>query len=110
MTIKPKSMRCTKVIMPTREANDSVNAMNLITTSWDNQNPSTPMPQDHVRNHCLTDVLQDFDINDVLMSYEDDDCHFNGYAEAGRVDIARELFERIPVKDVISWGAGKVSP
>ncbi|XP_020229717.1 transcription factor MYB23-like [Cajanus cajan] len=90
MMIKPKSMRCTKVMMPTREVNDSVNAMNLITTSWDNQNPSTSMPQDHVHNHCLTDVLQDFDINDVLMSYEDDDCRFNGYA---CVEVPQHIFE-----------------
>ncbi|XP_027364662.1 transcription factor MYB23-like [Abrus precatorius] len=79
MTIKPKSMRCTKVMMPTNAANDSVNPMmNLITTSWNDQNPfgSTPPQDDH--DHCLASFLNDFNINDLLMPYED--CHFNGYA------------------------------
>ncbi|RDX93194.1 Transcription factor TT2 [Mucuna pruriens] len=84
MMIKPKSMRCTKVMMPTR---DSINTMDLIATTWDNQNPSVSMPQDD-HHHCLG-VLQDFDINDLLMSYEDD-CHFNGYA---CVEIPEHIFE-----------------
>ncbi|KAL2324849.1 hypothetical protein Fmac_023907 [Flemingia macrophylla] len=89
--IKPKSMRCTtKVMIPTREVNDSVNAMNLITSNWNNPNASTSMPQHHEHNHCLTDVLQDFDINDLLMSCGDDDCRFNGYA---CVEIPQRIFE-----------------
>lgn len=88
--IKPKSMRCTRVMMPTRAVNDSVNTMDLITTSWDYHSPSTiSMPQDDDHNHCLTNVLQDFDINDLLMSYEDD-CRFNGYA---CVEIPQHVFE-----------------
>ncbi|KAK7356998.1 hypothetical protein VNO80_16279 [Phaseolus coccineus] len=85
LMIKPKSMRCTKVMMP---GNDSVNTMNLLTTTWDHNNPSASMPQDH-HNHCLTGVLQDFDISDLLMSYEDD-CRFNGYA---CVEIPGHIFE-----------------
>jgi len=84
MMIKPKSMRCTKVMMP---GNDSVNTMNLITTTWDH-NPSSSMAQDE-HNHCLTGVLQDFDISDLLMSYEDD-CPVNGYA---CVEIPEHIFE-----------------
>jgi len=84
MMIKPKSMRCTKVMMP---GNDSVNAMNFITTTWDH-NASASMPQDE-HNHCFTGVLQDFDISDLLMSYEDD-CRFNGYA---CVEIPQHIFE-----------------
>ncbi|TKY51644.1 Anthocyanin regulatory C1 protein [Spatholobus suberectus] len=88
--IKPKSMKCTKVMMPTRAVSDSVNTMNLITTSWDNQNPSASMPQDD-HNHCLSGVLQDFDINDLLMSCDyEDDCRFNGYA---CVEIPEHIFE-----------------
>ncbi|BAT94515.1 hypothetical protein LR48_Vigan02g184300 [Vigna angularis] len=85
MMIKPKSMRCTKVMMP---GNDSVNTMNFIATTWDH-NPSASMPQDDEHNHCFTGVLQDFDLGDFLMSYEDD-CRFNGYA---CVEIPQHIFE-----------------
>ncbi|KHN37806.1 Transcription factor TT2 [Glycine soja] len=81
----PHPMRCTKVMMP---VNDSVNTMNLIATSWENHNPSASMPLDD-HNHCLTGVLQDLDISDLLMSYEDD-CRFNGYA---CVEIPQHIFK-----------------
>ncbi|KAK7391411.1 hypothetical protein VNO78_19827 [Psophocarpus tetragonolobus] len=85
--IKPKSMRCTKVMMP---VSDSLNTMNLIATSWDNQNPSASMPQEN-HNHFLTGVLQDFGTSDLLMSYDyEDDCHFKGYT---CLEISQHIFE-----------------
>ena len=53
-----------------------------------NHNPSASMPLDD-HNHCLTGVLQDLDISDLLMSYEDD-CRFNGYA---CVEIPQHIFK-----------------
>ncbi|KAG4910775.1 hypothetical protein GLYMA_20G184100v4 [Glycine max] len=85
-TKSPHPMRCTKVMMP---VNDSVNTTNLITTSWDNHNPSSASMQLDDYNHCLTGVLQEFDISDLLMSYEDD-FRFNGYA---CVEIPQHIFE-----------------
>nr|KYP53041.1 Myb-related protein Myb4 [Cajanus cajan] len=58
--------------------NDSVNTMSLIPPSWDNQNPFAYIPQDD-NDHYLRSVLQDFDITDMLVSYEDD-CRFGRYA------------------------------
>ena len=55
-TKSPHPMRCTKVMMP---VNDSVNTTNLITTSWDNHNPSSASMQLDDYNHCLTGVLQE---------------------------------------------------